>query len=484
MNDNGKSLYSIQEKETNLLDMLWTILYAWRMILVCGVLFAGLLSGLKYVKDSQSNTEMGNVSAESLRMSLTDDEIRLLDRTIIENEAIERQFKNNTEYQKNSILMNIDPYNKNQVALQYYVDSGYAFDLSKEVKQDYTKGLMSSYIAHISSGKITEECAANMNLEDNRYLEELITTEPDMESQQAIVSNSVFTVFVTGKDMEQARMIADVVKEKLKEYQGELASKIGAHDLVLISDHEQIVQDTALGEQQAKIEATNYNLRLQQDNLKSKLSAQQLQILNLGQAEEIETDASVAKTEFSLKYLLLGFIIGSFLACFVVALMYIFDARLRNEKELQEFYGLRIFGILDRTPSSKKLFSFVDRCLDSLSGRKRGVLEEELEIAMTNLMVTCKKSGLDKLFFTTELHLDESEQKLVNQIVARMKKEGFEVVFEVNMMQNTMALMQMSKIGKVVLVEKAKQTKYHELEHELILCKEQDADVIGVVVIR
>lgn len=490
MNDKEKSPYLIREKEPNLLDMLWKILYSWRLVLVCGVVFACLLSGFKYAKDYKNSTAVKNVSVENLRMGLTEDEIRDLDKAIIENASIESQLKFNTEYQKNSILMNIDPYNKNQIILQYYVDSGYTVDFNDKVKQDYTQGLLRSYATFISNGQITEECAQKLNEENSQYLAEVITTDADLQEKETVMFENTFCVSVTGKDMQQARVIADVVKSALESYQKELTSKIGAHELVLVSDHEQVVQDTALAEQQAKVETTNYNLRLQQDALISKLSAQQIQILNLEQKEndnsaETNTETlSAPKVSISIKYILLGFIVGAFLVCAVIALMYIFNAHLRNEKELQEFYGLRIFGILDQSPASKKLFSFVDKWFDRLSGKQKGVLKEQLQIAITNLAVTCKKNAVDKIFFTTAISLNETERELIKQITVQLQQEGIQCVFEANMMQNIKALVQMSEIGQVVLLEKEGRTKYQELEKELILCREQNAEVLGVFAVR
>ena len=98
------------------------------------------------------------------------------------------------------------------------------------------------------------------------------------------------------------------------------------HDLILIDSHEQVIQDSELAEKQAKVETTNYNLRVQQDSLKSKLSAQQLQVLEQERNGELAVEDDTVdlqkKAGINKKYTILGFLVGAFFACVLIALKY------------------------------------------------------------------------------------------------------------------------------------------------------------------
>ena len=48
-------------------------------------------------------------------------------------------------------------------------------------------------------------------------------------------------------------------------------------------------------------------------------------------------------------------------------------------------------------------------------------------------------------------------------------------------MRNSNALVKMSEIGTVVLIEKSKQTEYQALEQEINLCQDQSAKLLGVI---
>lgn len=485
MNEKKNLLYAAQGKEISLADLIWKMVYSWRAVFLWGIIFACLLSGVKYAKDSKNRAVNNETAIEGLRMGLSDDEVLALEKAVVENESIERQLKFNTDYQKYSVLMNIDPYNENQVVLQYYIDTHYMVNLNESVPQDYASSLLESYLLYVKNDQIVKGYSHGMNGESSRYLSELIRTDTDFDELQS----NTFCITVTGEDMKQANSLADAVRQDLEAYQKELAAKIGTHDLILVSEYEQVIQDNALAEKQAKVETANYNLRLQQDNLKGKLSLQQLQILEF---EEDENAVGVTdnlgedlptKTGISKKYAVLGFLIGAFFVCVAVALRYVFHACLKNEKELQEFYGLRIFGSLHSSDAPKRLFSFVDRGLDRIRGKQKRDLQQQMDLTVANLLVTCKRAKLEKVFLTASVHLNEEEAKLLDRVMKQMKKESIEVVFGENMIRNKESFMQMSEIGQVVLVEKVEWTPYQDLEKELILCHEQEANVLGVIAI-
>ena len=98
--------------------------------------------------------------------------------------------------------------------------------------------------------------------------------------------------------------------------------------------------------------------------------------------------------------------------------------------------------------------------------------------------MTCKKADLNKVFFTSSIRLNENEKKSVDQIMGQLNRQGIETIFEENIMRNSDALIKMSEIGTVVLIEKSKQTEYQELEQEINLCQDQGAKLLGVIAIN
>ena len=227
MNEKETLRYSVQEKEINLMDLLWKLVYSWRAIIIWSVVFACLLTAVKYMKDSKNQEVDQKTLTENIRSGLTEDENVTLEQAIVENKAIEKQLMNNTEYQKKSILMNIDPYNENQVILQYYVNAHYSVNLSESFTKDYTPTLIKAYETYLANLNFTEDFVRTLDVDDSRYLSELIRINLDIMQNSSSgfdssdLSVDTFRVSVTGKDMDQARILTDFIKQAVGTYQSE-----------------------------------------------------------------------------------------------------------------------------------------------------------------------------------------------------------------------------------------------------------------------
>lgn len=483
--------YGKKNDDIDLIDLWWKVVYGWRFVIICTVIFAIFLPGVKYVKDSRSNVNTDSaLSAEELRQNLTDKEQIQLEKAEKENAAIEKQLALSREYQEESILMNIDPYAESQVIMQYYVNTHRIINYTQDMEQDYTEELIAAYCTYATNDYIIEENAKALGLQDRKYLEELVNVHMGTSSDVNIQSN-IFSITVAGRNMDEAKAVAEIIQKSVESYHDELNSKIGNHDLTLIGNFESIVQDNDLAIKQAQLETTIATLRTQQTTLKTELSEEQLNILETVEMEQ-ESPAddtgkepeNNVKVGISKKYIVLGGFVGIFLSCLWIAFRYIVGARVKNTRELQEGYGLRLLGNLDMQNKKRKPLAFVDAWLKKCRYREKWTLEEQLELATTNLIVTCKKFQMEKVFFTTSLHLNEEEKQPILQIMKSMQEQGIEAVFGENIIRNTKAFVQMSEIGQVVLVEKIENTEYKALEKELTLCKEQKAEVIGVIALE
>lgn len=138
MMENGNSWNRFEEREISLRELIWKILYGWRAVIVSALVFAVLLGGYSYVKSSQSiknAKNQKNVSIVELEEGLSTQEKEAVEQA----EAIQQQIIEKEEYQKESILMNVDAYHQDSKTLQYYVDTNYTWSLNKENEEDYVK---------------------------------------------------------------------------------------------------------------------------------------------------------------------------------------------------------------------------------------------------------------------------------------------------------------------------------------------------------
>ena len=125
------------EREINLMGLIWQTIFGWRQIICFGVIFAILLSGAKYFKDIQGyKKEKSSVGQEEV--VLPDEEMQ----QVLEARNLMSRIEEYEGYLETSALMQINPYEKPLVELQYYIDSDYTFNYTQENESDYTGNLM------------------------------------------------------------------------------------------------------------------------------------------------------------------------------------------------------------------------------------------------------------------------------------------------------------------------------------------------------
>ena len=102
-----------QVREISLRQLFWKVMMGWKLWIVCAVLFAILLPGVKYAKDVRAYhaAQQPKDEKQEPTVVLTDDEQQQIDDVKSLNLLIEK----NSNYMQNSILMNIDPYQEHRM---------------------------------------------------------------------------------------------------------------------------------------------------------------------------------------------------------------------------------------------------------------------------------------------------------------------------------------------------------------------------------
>ena len=488
MDDRSRNFNRAEEKEIRITELIWKILYAWRFVILCAVVCAVLLTGLKYVKDKSNlaaASVQNNLSEADLRENLTSDQ----ESALTQAESVQRQLEEKQDYQADSILMNIDAYAKKVVTLQYYVNTNYTVNLNSSISMDYVDSLIDSYTAYIENKGLNDSVADMLDWSvDQVYIGELIKVggriKSDGDQTNTVnTSGKTFTVYITGADDDQIKELADAVEQAIDAYQPVLSDTIGAHELTLVDRYKSVVTDETLAASQASLQTSISDLETKLGTLTAAFTDVQQKLLN-GDTTDESAAAAAVSAGISKKYVLLGAFAGVFLACLWIVLRYILSGRIQSGEELQEMYSLRLIGTLNTEKKKKRFLNGMDRWLDSIRFKETLTMEEQQEWILTNIVVTCKKEKIGHVFFTTSIHADETADKITKLLLERLKEHGIQVTFGENIMRNAGAFEQMAEIGHVVILEKAGTTQYAVLEKELTACSEQEAGVLGIIMLN
>ena len=114
----------------NIKQVIWKIILGWKKLLVVSVVCAMVLTGFKYITDSNKYEK-----AQNIKNTLSDDQIKKLDSILMQYDRLNYYEK----YYEDSMLLKIDAKQYDILEIQYYVESKYIMNLEGDIEKDYTK---------------------------------------------------------------------------------------------------------------------------------------------------------------------------------------------------------------------------------------------------------------------------------------------------------------------------------------------------------
>lgn len=485
----------ITEREISLREIFWSILLGWRMAICLGLITALVLAGYKYVKDSgavqgtQDATESG-ITADEIPLDEKMEAAKLTKeekKQILAVQQVDTQQKALQDYQDRSVLMKIDPFEKHIVVLQYYIESDYTYNYTQENRRDYTNDLAEIYRGYIKGGElglaVTEGAGLSISQAD---WQELIKVSGE---------NAYIAVEITSP-AEKLDVIAKALKAQLSNKTAEL-QMIGAHQLKLAAESQNVVVDQELLKQQNLLAQNIADLDTKRTTLKATMTASQLKLL--GDEEDTAgsdqkagaggANTGTGKTDTASRfsvggYAALGGVFGIFLACFLAAGKLIFTGKLQDPDEIRTRYGVCLLGEVDLPPEKKKFLPVIDEKLLAIKNRNRKMLsqEQQIHLAATNAALSCRQKGAERIYLTGSGY-DTVDPEILEKFRKELSAQKIQVREGGNIRYDAESLRQSAEVGTILFVEQAGKSICDEIASELNLAEEQKSNILGVVVL-
>lgn len=469
MNISNNSTES-EMREVKLSDLLFRILSGWRFIFISTVLFAVVVCGYKYISDRKvfavtKSVIMKQPTMEEMRAALTEEERNNIEKA----ELIKKNLDESKEYQEESIWINLNPYTEKKVTLQYMVTQG----LPEGGEITNVEEITDAYVYYMSAGVITDLCRELQWDTEQKYISELLSV-----TQGA--SNRTFSISIVGEE-EQIQKIAEQIKIFVNMYTFEVADKVEEHNLVLIGEYSSEEIDSELLEKKSEVENNIMNLQTNLDSLIAKFTVDQLKIFNGESEEDVQ---EIEAPMLNVKYLVIGAVLGFLIGCTWKIFSYILNGRLKYMAELQEVYGLRIFGTIVTEKRKKRFFSKIDSWIEKIQMQKAEDMSGQWDIIMINLKMACKKEGIKELYLGVSMQMEERDRNLVEQLIKRLGEVGIKVYYGVGFLCDSKAILQANEAENIVLLEKEQGSRYQMIEQEILFCREQQINLLGVIGMR
>lgn len=458
------------EREINLMGLIWQIIFGWRQIICFGIIFAILISGAKYFKDIQGyKKEQSSVGQEEI--DLSDEEMK----QVLEARNLMSRIEEYEGYLETSALMQINPYEKPLVELQYYIDSDYTFNYTQENENDYTGNLMALYYNYIVSGEMSKEIIGKSGLS---------IRQADISELWSISQSGYsFSVKFICPEEKKMEAVAEVIKEQLKKKEQEF-QLIGAHELKLLGESENVVVDYSLIDRKNTISNNIATINTQLSNLKTNMTEGQIELIDSEQAGTKNDSKMVENPRFSFKYVVLGAFAGIFLACGWIVCKVLFTVRLQSPEEIRTYFNARLLGEISTEFQKKRFLSIIDDKLLAIKNRrkKKLTLEQQIKVLAANISLICKQQDIGCVYMTGSDY-ENIDATVLGMLRKELSVQSLKVKEGGNIFYDAESLKQGAEIGNILFVEQQGQAIYDEISNELNLAKEQNNFILGVVVL-
>ena len=480
--------YNLEDMEINIKDWFCTVCLKWRSIIVMMLLCAILAGGYSYIKPQMEKIESGNEPIE-----ISSDVIRLKNYYDLQ--------KSQQQYMQESPLMQMDETKVSCLTLKYFVslEDEEGEDAYSSVNK--VNALVEAYKNEIVDAELQQKIAEQTNgVLPSEFVWELISVYDEKDNGTVVVwhqdteqkspgTSSVFTVTIKGFDDSFCQMAADCVQEIIPTATSELTKKIGKHTIQLLSSSMEEIYDNELLAKRydmlSRVQEVDSNITTMENALGDEEKTYVEKVLsgevdpkfdNVIRPDEVET---VVESSISLKFVIIGLLVGAFLAAGFWSLIYIMSGKLHTADDLESMWGVKTYT---RKPAEKKLFC-VDKLIYEIKNKGVHLFKDEelIDVLKAEIQILAEKQGL-KRFFATGTELSEADKQLMEKLQAALAGTDLSLTVGSNAVYNPASMALLADADAVILLEQIGESSYAEICKELQQCAEKDIPVMGCVV--
>jgi hypothetical protein len=385
--------------------------------------------------------------------------------------------------------------------VSYYVDNHFTVEYPLTDKTNNVSAMVELYKTMLSDDTFTtkvgeildeSEVSASYGIELVDDANKYGNTNASNNVGLATDEENLFMISIYGADEQLCEKLAELVKDVIDMGKTTVTERLGEHELILLNENCDYVADNKLLDYQQTNVNKVFNLDKNLKELKGKLSGNELRYIELYEEEqpdrlsEQQTENTTNFTpQISKKLIVVGFAGGIFISAIVLALLYLFNCRLRLEDNFEGIYNVKLLGnIVLEDKGKQKWFKYIDQFFLKMRHWNKHYFEEQeaMDMITTGIKIAAKQLGTSKAYITGAA-IEEDEKQIIEALARELKIAGIELNGGKPILYDAEALEQSAEIGFVVLLEHAGKSLYQEIEDEIEICAHQKVKIIGTVVV-
>lgn len=452
-------------QEIDLRNLLFTVLYKWRPIILIAVLLGLLFGGVKLGKniiglqDQEKRAEAQQDYEDKL--SLYENNKITYEREI-ENIALKIETFN--EYMNHSELMQISPYSKPVATADLYIKTDYEIMPGMAFQNiDYTDTIVKAYAIAISQGELLDGIDKYVEVLDDTYLTELVTGDADY-------NNNMVHIEVVYSDLDIAEKMLTTVLNNIEKRVRDTSTKIGPHQIEVTNRGTELEVDTSL-------------VKLQSDNANTQASLQKVltekkEALKTLKEPQFTAFSKMTALKSAIKYGILGGILGAAASVFFICVAFLMSDKVVSEKEVRNRYNIKLLGVFS-VKHKKRFLSGIDHWLDRMSGAGC-IIEKDavLQRICTNIENYAESDRKLMVVGTA----GESEVQNISQYLKENLAEK-NIIYGGNLNTNISALQELPSCDGIILVEKRGDSHHASIQNEIEAARNLNKKIVGYILL-
>lgn len=293
--------------EVDILNIVWSILRKWRMLIILMVIGGVLLGSLKAYKDIRYINDNSAQAKELAEYNKALEEYQAEKDRLEKKKAYDEKSIRQLEYEEeNCYILTVDPYKVNKRTVLYYIDSGYEImpDLSYQ-NINYNTAIANIYNTALQN---TDFDFIIRSGDDNKTLMNPVNASVKFQLIDTVVetSGSILKITITGLDEDKMLKLSKEIDTIISELHPIICERITDHTITVIDIKDAIVAEPSIKSIQDVFSTKRDQLYTDIENINKNL-------------EELkEPTYTEPRFRISLKWVLFGCFGGVLIGAFLV----------------------------------------------------------------------------------------------------------------------------------------------------------------------
>lgn len=441
------------EQTINIKNIIFGILFKWKIIIAVAVLVAVCLASVMVYKEKSNS----GIAPTETAISDYNKQKETYERELA---TLKRDYDSTIEYSEESLLMGFDTYNIYTARIEIYVDSLYEILTDKSVQSpDNINKLISAYDNKFKYGYLYDDILDVLGLDiSTKYIQEFVVITSN-------VTNSNIIIDIKMDNQSDLNSVINAIVSYVNKSKTSIQTDVADHEISIITNSVNELIDDALKTSQVNLETQIFT---QANNI----DAKETQIEGLSEPTTTVVSTSSLVTT-GLKYGVLGGVVGAILVAGCIFVIMLLSNKLQDEEFVEEVLKTQVLGV---KPIIKK--NAIDKLLAKMYEKTLLKTEDEFYDYIVENIKSLNKDG-KKLHITGSISTEEITE-VYNKISSKL---GVGTSYGMYLMQDKGSLIKLGEADGVVLIEKRNGSNVTNIYREMKYVENAGKQVLGVVIL-